>query len=274
MRTHTHRQNRDDKRGISRLWHWWLYSDDEKDLAHVDVQFVRSFKPQAEFGARFHLGTRGSETPIDAHLTVAGTGVYVSGDVRGLRQVAHALTRGKGRDLSLSLYSGQFWWRLWTHDDHCNGHNHWSAPPKEGGKYRPWRCRTGNLPANPMDVAYGPSLYSYEDLDAATATVTLPEGSYEVLLRLQRVTRGRKGRTQRYQYLSADWECKGGIPWHYDHSGGWKGTGVWGSSVRVPDGVEGKDWPSVAVAQIAAEAIASRVRTGWTPEHEAAVGDQ
>jgi hypothetical protein len=272
MRLHKHTQNRDSRRQISRLLHVGLYPPGDRDaIADLDLQTVVSRKPQREFSARFHLGKRWSETPLDAHLTVAGTGLYWSVNFPGLRKIAHALTKGEGRDLSLSTHGGKLWWRLWTGEDHCNGHNHWRATRK-GKRHMPWLCRDGNIPTDPLELIYGPMQYHFEDIDTADGLVVMPEGIYPVNLKLRRVTRGyRNGKRRRYQYMDVNWDCKGGIPWMYDHSGGWKGTGVYGSSVRVPDDVEGKDWASIAAVKIAAAATESRVRTGWTPEHESAV---
>lgn len=270
MRIHKHFQNRDDKRHISRLWHFWLYPDGDKDsIADLDVQVAVSRKPKPTFGFRFHLGSRFSETPLDAHAQVAGSGVYVSAGNKYLGKVAHFLTRGEGRDLDLSLHGRHIWWQLWTGRDHCSGpeHSHWVD-----GKYQPWRCRSGNIRAHPLEILWGPLLYSYEDLDKTRVTVQLPEGLYVLELKLQRVYRGYKDRNKKKKmHLTADWSCDTGIPWFFDHSGGWKGSRAYGSAVSLPDGIEGKEWWTVAAARIVAKAMESRVKTGWTPEHEESI---
>ena len=266
MNFHSHYQNLDNRRQTSRLGHWWLYGQNGRALVEAGAQFVHPHKPRREFSARLHFGTKGSETPIDAHLTIAGTGAYVNLGADALRRACHFLTRGEGRDLSLAMRGGQLWWSLWVGEGHCNGTKH---SHRRGGRYQPWRCRSGNIPVNPLDVAYGSPKYSYEDLSAVTRTLVMPEDEYEVKLTLRRQRHGRKGGKQRDDGLVVDWKAEKGIPFHFDHSGGWKGSRYYASAVRMPDGVEEKDWPAIALARLAAKATHERVSTGWTVEHEA-----
>lgn len=237
----------------------------------VSWEWTLPYKLRREFSLRLHLGTRCSETPVDVHGTIGGAGIYLSLESRALGRVCGVLTRGMPKDLRLSLHDGNLWWRLWISDEHCSpdGHSHWVR-----GKYRPWRCRAGSIPVNPLDVLYGSPKYSYENVAESVGYVALPEGSYEVKLKLQHVTHGRKGRHQRNMGWSVDWASSEGIPWTFDKSWGWKGTRVYGSAVKIADGAEKRNWIAVAEAKIAARALEEREKTGWTIEHERQVNDR
>jgi hypothetical protein len=250
----------------SRLINWrgfvTAYRDDETQIADAHVQVVLG-KPQPEFSARFHVGTRSSETPWDGHLTVLGSGFYWG--LGAGRALAHNLTRNwlsrcneqyhdwEGRDLSISLFSGRIHWRLWTHP------STWRR-----GEFGRWREHSFH--ANPLDVLFGPARYWYEDIDTAQLDIELPEGTYPVIATLQRQSHGRPKLKRRRLAWHVAVKAPQGIPNRYDHSGGWKGDRVHGFGVKLAE--QRRDWPVDARAAIASRILADRARTGFRKPQE------
>lgn len=238
-----------------------------RDTGHSG-QFVLPRRPTADFGLSLRVGTRGSSTPFDAHLYLFGAGVFLS--TQWGRRVAHWLTRGKTHTLSVSIHGGMLWWNLWVTEDHPHGKH-----VRRSGKYRGWQCRDGCMSANPLVWVFGRRRYDYVTLATETRDVAIEADTYPVKLDLQRVThRYERRKTGRDRGLTCAWDAPKGIPTHFDHSGGWKGTGTYGASLAMPAWAEGRpDWPDVAAARLASWVVAERVRTGWTPEHEEKVAD-
>lgn len=262
MKITTWSQDLSDRRQWSGRGRLNLWRNDEC-VASIGAEVVCPRRPRAEASVRLHFGNRYSETPIDAHLAFLGAGIYLNTSLG--RRAADWITRGRSRDLRLAVRNGELWWNLWTSPDHDH-----SKHVRRGGKYRSWTCRDGCFSLDPMEWAWGPKRYFYEDVDTVHRDVVIDGDTYPVTLTLQRASRGRvKSTRRRHQYLSCDWSAERGIPTHFDKSYGWKGTGTYGSSFHLPEwAADSTRWGEVAAAQLAAWVISERAQTGWTREHE------
>lgn len=185
-------------------------------------------KPVSEASVRFHLGSRGSETPVDVHLTVAGTGIYLSTSL--FSRTADVITQSKGRELKLSLYDGSLCWKLWTDEDHsCSS----DKMRRFGGKYRSWLCRDGSISVKPLDYLYGGSpKYSYTDVDGPKSVLLVTaegtEHNVDLTLQRQRLSRPKGPYTESW---IVKWESKEGIPVRHND---WKGDCFYSSAVKLP----------------------------------------
>lgn len=241
------------KRNADGRWSDWfnrtiyltLYGKNDREIFQWHAQIVVR-RPRAEFSLRFHVGNRGSETPWDGHVTVLGNGIYW-GHSRG-RRLAQWLTRGEGRDVSLSMHGERVYWRLW-------------ADPNE--RKRTPRWRDSSVLINPLDRILGPKRWSYEDLDWALVTIDLDGTKYPVRLTLQksRLQRAR-GRVLR-EHFSVDWNAPRGIPTEPDS---WKGGRTYGSGFSiVPRGYDG-DWVRQATWHLTGWVCQERARRGFRTE--------
>jgi hypothetical protein len=208
-------------------------------------------KPVPEFSARFHVGTAGSETPWDGHLTILGSGFYWGIENGG--KLAHRLTRCKehkweGRDLKLSIHDSKLWLKVWVHPDS------WTR-----GHFARWRDRSFKL--NPLDILYGEQRYWYEDEAQAVIGVRMPEDTYPVKATLQRQKFGRPKSNRRIESWTIDVDAPKGIPYRADHSGGWKGDRVYGFGVDLPHRRD--DWVTDAQAAIEAWVLKQRADSGF-----------
>jgi len=255
MRFHlfTVNHGRDDDRAlVHRAWHLTLWrgrGNEERSVwaGHIEV-VIRA--PRPEFSARFHVGTAGSETPWDGHLTILGNGVFWGHE--GGRRLADRITREKrhpyeGRDLSLSLHDGRLYWRIWTHQNH-----------HERGEFARWRERS--IRVNIADILLGDRRYSHEDIAHSVAALVLPEGVYSVSLTLQRVTYGRpRGRKRRS--WSVEWEAPKGIPTYADPNR-WKGDRSYSSGVKIRH-QRPNHWVAEALNQLGAWVFQQRADHGF-----------
>lgn len=265
MRITTWKQNLTDKSLWGARWSVTAWDDSvENEIASLSAEAVIPRRPRAEFGARLHFGSRHSETPIDAHLRFAGAGLYVSSTLG--RRFADWISRGSGRDLSVSVHSGRLWWKVWVGKNHPHAEH-----VRRWGKYRSWSCRDGCVSTNPVEWFLGRRRYFYECLDTASRHVDIDGRTHPVELTLQRMTVGfAEGRRRRDKGLVCDWSCRDGIPTHRDTSG-WKGTTTHGAAFRMPEwAADRAGWPEVAAARLVSWVKDERVRTGWTREHEEA----
>lgn len=274
-------------------WFFKLYrgpEHGERPIVGGHVEFVLR-KPTGEFGASFEVGTRGSETPFDGHVKIAGTALYWGIEQGGaladkitqlwLNRTPNRLTkaclsntcdcpqwapgatskRHHGRNgkryenryegRSLSIRTGDA--RLW-----------WTLwLPKNGSTKGFASWRSGALRLNPLDRILGERRYWHDDVETRRILIDMPEAVYPVAATLQRVTFGRpKGRKLQSWGVDvkAD-ECKG-IPDHYDSSGGWKGDRVWGFGVKLKQG-DRPDWHIDAKAAIEASILQRRADSGF-----------
>lgn len=260
---HVHRfaineSDRDTRRGVFHHWRGFLTiyrHEDGPKLFGGHVEAIAK-KPELEFSARLHVGTRGSETPFDGHLTVLGTGIYWGVENGG--RLADWLTREErhkweGRDLQVAIHHRSLWLKAWVHPDT------W-----ERDEFAKWR--SGSWPINPLDVLYGQPRYWCEDVDIAEIDIELPEGTYPVTATLQRQTFGRPKLSRRESKWTVDVEAPKGIPDRYDKSGGWKGDRVYGFGVGLRSRRD--DWPVDAKAAITAQILKDRADSGFREPQE------
>lgn len=211
-------------------------------------------KPTAEFSLRFHVGSRGSETPWDGHLTVGGTGIYWGLGMGG--HLAHRITGGRGRDVGLALHDRQVWWKLW-------------ADPDSSSRDQP-KWWEGNFTVDPTEWIWGRRRYTYDDV-GAPVTLDLfetAEGTvhYDVVLQLQRGWRGwvKRPRPRGRDRWLVTWDSKTGLPFRHHE---WKGDEVYGSSVELTDAeARSKDWTRYAAEKLRADMTADRLRYGWSKD--------
>ncbi len=236
-----------------RRWMTWRRSG--KDLS-VDVETIIK-KPTPEFSLRFHVGGSWSETPFDGHLTILGTGFFWS--VGALWNLADRIVREErhkyeGRDLQLSIHNGSLWWKAWVHPDT------WCR-----GEFAAWR--DSNIALNPLTILLGAKRYWYEDIETAELAVRMPEAEYPVNVTLQRQTFGRPKSSKRIASWIVDVEAPKGVPYRFDHSGGWKGDRVYGFSVNLRE--RRTDWQTDAQAAIEAWVLKHRAESGFREPQEA-----
>ncbi|OFV78487.1 hypothetical protein [Rhodococcus erythropolis] len=227
-----------------------IYRDDDRTLFSGHVETILR-KPQPEFNFRFHVGTRGSETPFDGRLTILGSGIYWG--IENGRKLADWLTRETkhkydGRDLKLYVFNGTLYWKVWVHESR-----------QERDEFAKWRDSSLNL--NLYDHLYGPLKYSYENVATADIDIALPEGSYPITATLQKQILGRAGHPKKIESFTVDVAAHTGIPNRFDKSGGWKGDRVYG--FHVPFKHVRNDWWIDAKAAITARILQDRANTGF-----------
>ena len=228
----------------------WDNPDNGKSLGGAHTQIVLR-APQPEASVRFHVGTSGSESPWDGHLTILGSGIYWG--IEAGHRLADRLTkcpehRWEGRDLSLSIYRGRLSIHAWIHD------GHWTR-----GEFAPWR--EGSYAINPLTRLFGSPRYWYVDHATAELDIDLPEGTYPVVATLQLQQFGRPKLKRRVESWVVNVKAPKGIPNRYDPSGGWKGDRVYGFAVKLPH--RRPDWSRDAKALITARILEDRGRTGF-----------
>lgn len=257
LHIHTMNDREQRRRGDRKLLHrrvflsWWEGDEDcgtdrQVTGGHVEAVIAR---PRAEFSARLHVGTAGSETPWDGHLTILGTGLYWG--IGGGGKIADLLTREtrhkyEGRDLSLAIHNGSLWWRVWTHD-----------MTTERGEFAAWREKSVSVKV--LDLLLGgPRRYTYETLDTANGVVRLADGDYPVTFELQRQTLSRPRGPKRSEQV-VEWSSTG-IPCEFDD--GWKGGATISSA--FPMRYQGRRWVDQAVRELAAWVMTERARREFT----------
>lgn len=248
-------------------------------LSHIDAGF------------KLHLGDRGSETPIDAHVKAGPFACYVTiGGIGG--RLCELLGRGQKRNLSLQVHGGDLRWELW-HDDQsgnapdgihkCDKRRRPKLWPWSAGrdKYRTWMClRDGSIDLNPADALWGHRLFHFTDVgDPVTAFVVVGEfagDSHLVSLQLREQRRHRDhgpawARREDVSY-AVEWraDSKEGIPFRNDS---WKGDGVLASGVSLPaefsDPNRSGEWVSYVTDKIAEGIRKDRRRYNYSPPTDA-----
>jgi hypothetical protein len=287
---HINEAARDERRGRrpltgAKLLHQRLFfhlyrREDGPELASGHLELVVPRRLQREFSLRAHVGNSGSETPLDAHATICGAGVYAGLDPgRWFRPVANVLSgsrstgdwqtsRYRSRDLALSWHSGSLWWRLWADPDRSSGRR-WRWPWQDKPTYHSWAGLAGNARINPKDWLYGgPPRFTYVDHATAEAFLTPAEGydgdgPYLVRFTLQQQFRGRRRGPQDISWV-ADWECREGIPTQ-NHP--WKGDCTYASAVPLPqllpltvDQAVASPWLEHALVALQADVTRERAR--------------
>lgn len=247
-----------------RIGKWFLHSKTEKGLwrgfasrgserpwaerisTSLEVAWLRKVTP----GFSIKFGNRGSETPIDWHISLYWIAVFGSLEFPGLGAFCAWLGRGHKRELSLRFHDGSMWWNIWYNDDHGYDTYHkcdkWRRPklwPWSMGreKYRSWMClREGNIALNPIEALWGWRVYNYDTLEEKTKLFKMkqfPGDEYEIKLKLQSMTSGREygpkwARKRKHMGWRVDWDAYdcGGIPYR---NNSWKGDEVLASSVKI-----------------------------------------
>ncbi|CAN5145394.1 hypothetical protein BH11ACT6_BH11ACT6_34720 [soil metagenome] len=270
----------------------------EREVFGGHVEFVLS-KPTPEFGINFEVGTRGSETPFDGYLKIAGTTLYWGLNQGG--ELATSLTQfwlnrlpnrlrsrdclvgpgrpetcdcppfrpgasskrhiGRNGDTCDVMYEGRRF-QVRTSDGKL-WLEIWTL--KNGwtrGQFAEWRSRSIKL--NPLDLIFGSQRYWYDDVDHADILVQLPEAEYPVKATLRQQRHGRPKLPKRHVKswsVNVDAAESKGIPNRFDHSGGWKGDRVWGFGVKLKD--RRRDWTVDAKAAIEARILKDRADSGF-----------
>lgn len=246
------------------LWRSWFRFWGIK--LSLEIAYGRKRK---NYGFRFHLGNKSSETPLDIMLGLGLIAFYWSIDFKNLGAICQWIGRGHKRDISLRFFGGHMWWKLWFDDDmgydpyhRCDG---WRTPPKlwpfKNNKYRSWMClRNGSISLNPLNELWGERSYHYEDLAVEKTTWGAYQWDtdvYDVEFTLQKMTRYRENGPQWARKCTdegyiVEWRCKEGIPFR-NHD--WKGDCYYGSSFKI-DGDEG--WLGKAEVALLAEVLEDR----------------
>ncbi|WP_064257141.1 hypothetical protein [Rhodococcus sp. HS-D2] len=245
------------QRGVFHHWRGFLTIYRHEDGPKLFGGHIETIvkKPEPEFSARLHVGTKASETPFDGHLTILGSGLYWGlehGHALADRLTREERHKWEGRDLELAIHHGKLWLSAWVHPDS------WVK-----GEFAKWRSHS--WPINLLDALYGQPRYWHDAADVAELEIELPEATYPVTATLQRQTYGRpKGRRRESKWV-VDVEAPKGIPNRYDPSGGWKGDRVYGFGVGLR--TRRDDWHIDAEAAITARILRDRAESGFrTPQ--------
>lgn len=241
------------RRGVFHHWRGFLTvrrCEDSPTLFGGRIETILR-TPKPEFSARLHVGTAGSETPFDGHLTILGSGFYWGIENGG--RLADWLTREErhkweGRDLQLSVHGGRLWLSAWVHP------GTW-----ERGEFAKWR--SDSWPIHPLDILFGRPRYWHEDVDVAQLDIEMPEATYPVTATLQRHLYGRPKSKRREAKWVVDVEAPKGVPNRHDRSGGWKGDRVYGFGVGLRE--RRNDWAVDAKAAAEAHILRDRADSGF-----------
>lgn len=254
----SHRDN------VRRYFATYRIGGDDRRCVEGHIEIAHHRKPTSA-GFRFHIGDRGSETPVDGMLDLGWVALYWGFDAPGLGRLCERIGGGHKRDLSLRIFGGSLWWNLWYDDQGGNDSYHrcdsWRRPgvwPWSRGrrKHRGWMClRDGNIDLNPIDALWGNSLWlKDETFTAQTARALVPVGDfdgdeYEVDFTLERRTVRRQhgpAWAQRVKRVDYSADAVGCIPVR-NHA--WKGDEILGWGAKVSEqSVKDGTWIREAVA--------------------------
>lgn len=260
------------------------YRINGEDLRRVEghIEIATHRKP-ASAGFRLHFGDRGSETPVDGMLDLGWIAFYWGFNAPGLGRLCERIGRGHKRDLSLRIFGGSLWWRLWYDDDGGSDAYHrcdsWRQPkvwPWSRGrrKHRGWMClRDGNIDLNPLDALWGNKLWLKDETfqgDTTQALVPVRDfdgDEYPVTFTLERRTVRRQhgpAWAQRVHRIDYSADADGRIPIR-NHD--WKGDDVlgWGVNVSAESVADGS-WVKEAVAGTIAMVQRDRKHYDYRPE--------
>lgn len=221
--------------------------------AECGVQVVG---PPANFGVSFRLGSPGSETPIDFHVSIPGLGgIYAGLDGIG-RRLAARFNPDHSREVSLAVHDGAIWWRLWR--------------DPMGGSRRDDPQRWRESCWHPLDTLLGRATVTSEVLATRDTVIPMPEGEYRARVKLERYTRTRpRGRTEiTYTAWCDAPDC---VPTGRRKYG--DDDGLCGCGVAVPPAQiqEVSAWVGLAVANFVHKALSDRARyrtVHWRPARE------
>lgn len=241
----------------------------------LEIVWMKKVSP----GFCFHIGDRGSETPVDVMVSFYWLAFFYGANFPRLGDICDKVGQGHKRNISLKAHGGQLWWELWHDDD--GGYDRWHRrqcdqcrkpklwPWSQGrDKYRSWMClREGNIPLNPLDALWGARYFHREVLEEKYAWVFVdqfPGDRYDVRFRLERVFRYREhgpkwARHKTDCCYDVDWYHNPGIPTQ-NHD--WKGDNTLGSGFSDMDK---ETWESQAVMKLIDWVKTERNRRGYRP---------
>jgi hypothetical protein len=241
----------------------------------LEVVWLKKVSP----GFSFHIGDRGSETPVDVMVSFYWLAFFWGLNFPRLGDICAKLGQGHKRNISLKAHSGQLWWELWHDDDGGYDRHHrdicdqrrkpkiwpWS---RYRDKYRSWMClREGNIELNPLNVLWGARYFHREVLEEKMLWVYIdqfPGDRYDVRFRLEKIMQHREHgpkwvRHKTDRGYAADWFHNPGIPTQ-NHD--WKGDNTLGSGVNI-ENVE--NWESEAVQNLITWVKRERERRNYRP---------
>lgn len=272
------------EKGMRRYFAHYIIGGDY--LREIDTHLEVVWRKPRTFGFNFHLGDKGSETPIDIMLDLGFIIFFWGLNFPGLGELCSKIGRGHKRDIGLQIHHGSLWWKLWYNDDGGWDAHHrcdsWRKPiwPWSMGrkKHRPWMClRQGNIELNPLDAIWGYRYFDREVIDHFKGMVEIGEfegDEYEVEFKLEKNFRQRRYgpklwvRRRTFEGYSADWTTKG-IPFR-NHS--WKGDDVLASSEPLTGGnisTPPKDWKQQAIESLVERIKKDRDKYKYHPPQEA-----
>lgn len=154
-----------------------------------------------------------------------------------------------GRSMGFSVHDGSLWIDFW-----CD-QNGWSRD-------MPWYAKC--LCIDPMEIVFGHRKHSERDLDIRDAEIAMPEGPYQVKIRLFESTWKRPRSPLKKKLLRVEVKCEGGVPVPG------KGENSWDCG---EDAVFSSTFPcgsfEQAVADFTADILKTRGKYGglrWIPE--------
>lgn len=261
-------------RYMRHFWHWYRVYRDGMESNHLEYHvewYLKKWGTLAGhyFSARFHTGNLGSETPFDGHIQILWFAFYWGWG--GNRKLAERISRCSGykydtREWSLRIFDNRLWWEFANHSDMCDNRREWRKKKNGNRRRRTWR--DGSVCLSVPELLLGPKRYSDETLDGHATLLRFPDGSYPVIIDLQRVRLGRTrvGKHRHVVSYSLDVDAPSGIPTHVDHSGGWKGDRTYGFGVdftHYATAYPRDEWKQHAEAAVTAWVIHERERTGF-----------
>ncbi len=294
MKLHSHLIQEPSRRKL--IWYprWFFklyrgpeYGENTIVSGHIELAVS---KPTGEFAISFGVGTRGSETPFDGHIKIAGTAIYwgIEQGGRWAERITQLWLNRRPNRLRAACLDDSCDCPPWQpgastkrhagrngerYEDRWEGRQvnvytyagklWWFLWTTKNGSDRPfakWRHSTMHL--NPLDVLFGEQRYWYDDIETADIVVQFPEAEYPVKATLQRQRFGRPKLPSRHvKSWTVDVDAPKGIPDRFDHSGGWKGDRVYGFGVALNE--RRKDWQIDAKAAIEANILKSRAASGF-----------
>lgn len=228
-------------------------------------------------GFRLHLGNRRSETPIDFSIGFHWLAFFFSFNAPKLGKFCEWIGRGHKRDISLKVFGGQLWWKLWYNDamgyDQYHKCDQWRRPklwPWSRGRHkcRSWMCmRDGSIALNPLSAIWGSPMYNYITVEEDELLIEIgqfPDDEYMLEVKLEEVWLGREHgprwvRRKKFMLHVVVWTSEEGVPIQNDD---WKGDVALASSIEVGDAVY---WRMEFDFRFKEWVMSQRERNGYRP---------
>lgn len=232
---------------VRRFFTFYRKNEEKIFDGHFEIRVV---KPVLEFGWSIEVGNAGSSTPFDGHVKFFGSAIYWG--LGAGRKLAQRLTTSEeekydSREISIRIWDKRLYLNLWVPD------NRWKR-----GEFAAFRSSSINLSL--ADHIWGTKRYVRKVRDQAEFDIVMVEGSYPVVVKLERVIFGRDRSRKQVNTWNLDVDAPQGIPYRPDESG-WKGDRVYGFSVAFVDPED--DWEIDAKNAITAWVLDKRVKSGF-----------